>query len=251
MGIYRSVYRYKAVQKTDEPYRSRIKELAQMYPRFGYRRILILLKREGYSIGKNLVYRIYNEEMLQVRTKRRKKIVSKRRSSLPRAKRINKIWSMDFVHDELVSGEKFRMLTIVDNFSRESVKIEVGMRLKSKDVIRSLEYLKITRGLPEFITVDNGSEFTSKEMDQWAYENSVQLNFIRPGKPTENAFIESFNGRLRDECLNSNIFYTLTDAKEIIERWREDYNNWRPHSSLGNKTPREYNEFYRKLEIVE
>jgi putative transposase len=125
---------------------------------------------------------------------------------------------MDFVHDELVSGKKIRMLTIVDHFSRESVKIEVGHGLKSKEVIQSLSLLKLTRGLPEIITVDNGSEFSSKQMDQWAFENNVQLHFIRPGKPTENAYIESFNGRLRDECLNANIFYTLEDAKEIIEK---------------------------------
>ena len=198
------------------------------------------MQRQGYKIGKNKTYRIYKEEGLQVRTKRRKKTVSKRRLSLPRPKRINRIWSMDFVHDRLVNQRKIRMLTIVDHFSRESVAIEVGHGLKASDVIRCLSRLKITRGLPEIITVDNGSEFSGNEMDLWAYENGVELNFIRPGKPTENAYIESFNGRLRDECLNTNVFYNLEDAKEIIENWRQDYNNWRPQSALGNKTPREY-----------
>jgi len=132
------------------------------------------------------------------------------------------------------------MLTIVDHFSRESVAIEVGHGLRSKDVIRCLTRLKITRGLPKVIVVDNGSEFSGNEMDIWANENDVDLHFIRPGKPTENAYIESFNGRLRDECLNANVFYELTQAKRVIEEWREDYNNWRPHSSLGNLSPIEY-----------
>lgn len=132
---------------------------------------------------------------------------------------------MDFVHERFCSGRKFRMLTIVDHFNRESVAIEVNFQLKSKDVIRCLERLKYQRGLPEIITVDNGSEFTSNEMDLWAHENNVHLHFIRPGKPTENAYIESFNGRLRDKCLNANVFYDLTDAREQIENWREDYNN--------------------------
>lgn len=175
-----------------------------------------------------------------MRTKRRKKTVSRRRVSLPRPKTINRIWSMDFVHDELTSGERIRMLTIVDHFSRESVAIEVEKSLKAAEVITCLSRLKLTRGLPAIITVDNGSEFSGNEMDRWAHENNVQLHFIRPGKPVENAYIESFNGRIRDECLNANIFYNLKEAKEVIEKWRDEYNNWRPHSALGNLTPIEY-----------
>lgn len=247
----RASCRHQARDKQEWPLRSRIRELAQLHPRFGYKRITFLLMREGTRIGKDKVYRIYKEECLQVRTKKRKKIVSRRRVCLPRAKSLNRIWSMDFVHDELVAGEKIRMLTIVDHFSRESVSIEVEKYLKTSEVIRVLERLKVTRGLPRIISVDNGSEFTSSKMDLWAHENKVQLHFIRPGKPTENAYIESFNGRLRDECLNVNIFYTVDDAKEIIEKWREDYNNWRPHSSLGGKTPSEYSRYFRTLGIVD
>lgn len=147
---------------------------------------------------------------------------------------------MDFVHDELVGGRKIRMLTIVDNFSRESVAIEVAYGMKAIDVIAVLDRLKASRGLPRAILTDNGSEFSGSEMDRWAYENSVLLQFIKPGKPTENAYIESFNGRLRDECLNTHIFYTLEEAQEQIENWRIDYNDWRPHSSLGNLSPTEY-----------
>lgn len=198
------------------------------------------MRRQGHQIGKNKVYRIYREEGLQVRTKRRKKTVSRRRLSLPRPKAINRIWSMDFVHDELKGGRGFRLLTIVDHFSRESVAIEIGYSLRSSDVIRALSRLKVIRGLPRIITVDNGSEFSGNELDRWAHENGVQLHFIRPGKPTENAYIESFNGRLRDECLNTNIFYTIDEAKGVVEKWRQDYNDWRPHSGLGNETPTEY-----------
>jgi len=144
------------------------------------------------------------------------------------------------VHDNLSTGEKIRMLTIVDHFSRESVNIEVNFSLTAKDVIRVLERLKITRGIPKIISVDNGAEFSGNELDRWAHQNNLQLHFIRPGKPTENAYIESFNGRLRDECLNVNSFDNINDAKEIIEAWRNDYNNWRPHSGLGNLTPKEY-----------
>lgn len=201
---------------------------------------MIMLQRQGYKIGKNKTYRIYKEEGLQVRTKRRKKTVSKRRLLLPRPKSVNKIWSMDFVHDNLTTGQSIRMLTIVDHFSRESVAVDVDFSLKAQDVIRCLNRLKINRGLPKIISVDNGSEFSGNDLDLWAHENNVQIRFIRPGKPTENAYIESFNGRLRDECLNANIFYSIDDARKTIEAWREDYNNWRPHSSLGNLTPMEY-----------
>ena len=234
--------RYRSIRRDDSLYRVAIRDIAQSRPRFGYRRVLVLLRRQGYNIGKDKTYRIYTEEGLQVRTKRRKKVVSRRRISLPRPKSINKIWSMDFVHDNLTSGESIRLLTIVDHFSRESVAVEVGKSLKAAEVISCLSRLKITRGLPKIITVDNGSEFSGNEMDRWAHENQVELHFIRPGKPVENAYIESFNGRIRDECLNANIFYTLDDAKEIIEAWREEYNNWRPHSSLGNLSPVEYKE---------
>lgn len=234
----RGTFRYELKVKCDEPLRTAIKDIAQSRPRYGYKRIGTVLTRQGLKANHKKIYRIYKEEGLQVRTKiRRKKTTSRTRGKLPRARGLNKIWSMDFVHDNLANGRKIRMLTIVDHFSRESVAIEVGMGLQACDVIRCLSRIKLNRPLPQVISVDNGSEFSGKELDQWAFENQVKLHFIRPGKPTENAYIESFNGRLRDECLNANVFYTLDDAKEIIESWRIDYNNWRPHSSLGNQSP--------------
>ncbi len=248
LPISRTSKRYVPHVKNDEPFRSAIKDIAQTRPRYGYKRILVIMRRQGYKIGKNRTYRIYREEGLQVRTKKRKKTSAKLRVGLPRPKRINKIWSMDFVHDKLACQRKFRMLTIVDHFSRESVAIEVGKSLIAKDVIRCLSRLKITRGLPDYISVDNGAEFAGNELDRWAHENNVKLHFIRPGKPVENAYIESFNGRLRDECLNVNQFYSIEDANNLIQEWRDDYNNWRPHSSLGNKTPKEYMEGQQQIE---
>jgi len=147
---------------------------------------------------------------------------------------------MDFVHDRLHDGRSFRMLTVVDKLSRECLAIDADRRLRSEDVINTLERLKLFRGVPEVISVDNGSEFTSKALEQWAYINEVKLHFIHPGKPTENGHIESFNGRLRDEFLNTNIFLSMRDFREKSESWRMDYNNWRPHSSIGNLTPREF-----------
>jgi putative transposase len=147
---------------------------------------------------------------------------------------------MDFVSDELERGRRFRVLTVVDNFTRECPMLEAGVSITGKNVAAFLQTLLRTRGLPKAITVDNGSEFYSKALDGWAYRNHVQLDFIRPGKPTENAYIESFNGRLRDECLNYNIFFSLADAKEKLEAWRNDYNKKRPHSALGDLTPDEF-----------
>lgn len=238
--VQRSTVRYEAKPKMNEPHRSAILDIASTRPRFGHKRIVTMMRRQGFPIGKNKVYRIYKECGLQVRTKRRKKVAARERIPLPRPKTINRIWSMDFVHDQLVYGQKIRALTIVDHFSRESVAIEVGFGLRASDVIRVLDRLKSTRGLPKALLLDNGSGFSGKELARWAFENSVQLQFIRPGKPVENAYIESFNGRLRDECLNTNLFYTMEEAKTKIEDWRIDYNDWRPHSALGNRSPSEY-----------
>jgi putative transposase len=180
------------------------------------------------------------EERLQVRTKRRKKTAAIQRVTPEKPKGVNESWSMDFVADQLTNGARFRALTLVDNFSRECPFIEVGKSLQGERVVDVLEHLGETRGLPQTIIVDNGSEFVSKALDQWAFLKGVRLHFIRPGKPTENAYVESFNGSFRDECLNTHLFEDLSDAREKIEAWRVEYNEWRPHTSLGNLTPREY-----------
>jgi putative transposase len=199
-----------------------------------------LLKREGLVINHKRTERIYREEGLALRRKRRRKGAAGVRVVLPSADRPNQHWSMDFVSDSIVTGRRFRALTVVDDFSRECPAIEVDSSLGGRRVVGVLDRITEARGLPEVITVDNGPEFLGRALDEWAYRRGVKLNFIRPGKPIENAYVESFNGRLRDECLNTNWFINLKNAREIIEVWREDYNQVRPHSSLNNLTPAEY-----------
>ena len=186
--------------------------------------------------------RIYREEGLAIRLKKikRRRVVTELRIPPPIPRNLNEVWSMDFVHDQLADGRKIRTLTLVDKLSREALTIKVDWRLRSADVVEALEMVRLERGVPEVISVDNGSEFTSRVLDEWAYLRGVKLHFIRPGKPSENGHIESFNGRFRDECLNTHLFKSLADAQDKIEHWRNDYNNWRPHSSIGNLTPREF-----------
>jgi len=220
--------------------RRRLRELAEQRKRFGSPRLHILLKREGLVINHKRTERIYREEGLALRKKRRRKGAAGARVILPPPQRVNERWSMDFVADSIVTGRRFRALTIVDNYTRECPTIEVDTSLGGRRVVSVLDRLADIRGLPETITVDNGPEFAGKTLDEWAYRKSVKLNFIRPGKPIENAYIESFNGRLRDECLNTNWFISLKHAREVIEEWRKDYNEVRPHSSLKGATPKEY-----------
>lgn len=219
-----------------------MREIAQSRPRYGQIRIYVLLRREGFIVNHKRVRRIYREENLFVRTspKRKRRVVTQLRVPPPTPTNLNQVWTMDFVHDQLADGRKIRMLTLVDKLSRECLKISVDYKLKSQQVVEALNEIKTERGVPEIICVDNGSEFTSLTLDQWAYFNGVKIHFIRPGKPVENGHIESFNGRFRDECLNTHLFTSINHAQEEIERWRVDYNNWRPHTSIGNLTPREF-----------
>jgi putative transposase len=228
----------------------RLKDLAAVRVRYGYRRLHVLLQREGWTINHKRVYRLYKQEGLSLRLKTKKKRASAGRVPLPAPSAPMQCWSMDFVADRLADGRQIRMLTLVDNFSRVSPAIEVDFSLTGGRVVEVLERLKGTCGLPKVIKVDNGSEFISKAMDEWAYRNGVKLEFSRPGKPTDNAFIESFNGRLRQECLQQNWFISLDDAKHIVEDWREDYNQQRPHSSLEQQTPSEFVAHWQQTRIV-
>ena len=240
--LSRSVFQYQSVKSADSALCARINEIAKTRIRFGYRRIHILLQREGWLVNHKKVHRIYCEEGLNLRSKRpRRRVSAAHRMERPELHQSDQVWSMDFVADSLFDGKKIRGLTIVDNFSRECLAIAVGQRLRGPDVVETLDKIKSEDNrCPERIQVDNGSEFISKEMDKWAYENKVVLDFSRPGKPTNNPFIESFNGSFRDECLNTNWFLSLEDAKEKIEQWRIDYNEFRPHSSIGNVPPNEF-----------
>lgn len=218
-----------------------IKDIALARTRYGYRRIHTLLQREGWTVNHKRVYRLYSEQNLQMRNKIPKRRVQiKLRKDKPVIAAKNDCWSMDFVSDSLFSGKKIRVLTIVDNFTRESPAIELDHCLKGSDVVRTLEQAVKRHGKPKVIKVDNGPEFISKELDLWAYSNQVTLDFSRPGKPTDNAFIESFNSRFRQECLNQHWFLNLEDAKDKIYSWWLEYNSHRPHSSLGYKTPQEF-----------
>ena len=209
--------------------------------RYGYKRIYVLLRRERWIVNHKRVYRLYCEEGLNLRAKRPKRRVSAaHRERRPPAAAVNESRSMDFVTDSLFNGRRFRCLTVVDNYSRECLAIEVGQHIKGEDVVRVMNRIRAEHGAPRSIHVDNGPEFISKELDKWAYLNGVELDFSRPGKPVDNAYIESFNGSFRDECLNVNWFLSIEDARDKIEAWRRDYNEWRPHSSLDNLSPRQY-----------
>jgi putative transposase len=239
--VVRGTCRYQAVSRTEnEQLRQRVRELAMVRRRFGYRRLHAMLRREGCEVNHKRVYRIYAEEQLWVRKRGRKRRVAMPRTAMLAPKAINEVWSMDFVSDALAAGRRFRTLNIVDDFSREAAAIEVDTSLSGVRVTRVLDRLKIERGLPLHIRSDNGPEFISKAVEQWAYENGVEWHFIEPGKPIENAYVESFNGKFRDECLNENWFTSLADARQKIEQWRQDYNQARPHSALDYRTPSEF-----------
>jgi putative transposase len=238
--IARSSCRYRSCRRPDEEVRSRLRDLAAKRPRFGYRRLHVLLGREGYAMNHKRLYRLYRHEGLMVRRRKRKRIAVTARQPMPVPASPNERWSMDFMRDTLDSGRPFRTFNVVDEFSRECLAIEVDTSLPGPRVVRVLDRIAANRGLPKMILIDNGAEFTSKVFDTWAYRLRVQLHFINPGKPNETPFIESFNGKFRDECLNEHWFTGLNDARFTIECWRQDYNQVRPHSSLGDKTPEQY-----------
>jgi putative transposase len=229
--------RYCSRRLDDALLRGRLKELAQERPRFGYRRLGVLLRREGHLVNLKRVLRLYREEGLKLRAKKRKRVASTQRVQPEATSGINQRWSMDFMSDTLSCGRRFRSLNIVDCHSREALCSEVDTSLTGQRVVRVLQRLGETRGLPQTIQVDNGPEFTGRDLDEWAFRNRVKLLFIEPGKPVQNAVIESFNGKMRDECLNQEWFCGLDEARDSIERWREDYNQFRPHSALDNLAP--------------
>ena len=219
----------------------RIRDLAKTRLRYGYFRIYILLRREGWMVNHKRVYRLYREDGLSLRLKRpRRHVSAANRERQPAATAPNELWSMDFVSDALFDGRRLRALTIVDAFTREALAIEVGQGIKGEQVVAAVAQLALGRGVPRTIRVHNWPEVVSKVLDRWAYENGVTLDFSRPGKPTDNAFVESFNGRLRDECLNAHWFLSLGDARSKIEAWRHQYNESRPHTALGWLTLQEF-----------
>ena len=250
VGISRSLYGYRSRRPACLGLRERICELAGEKRRYGYRRIHVLLRREGWQINRKRTYRLYREAGLTVRRRKRKRIGLFERKPLPKPSAVNRSWSMDFVADTLCDGRKLRCLAIVDDYSRECLVLEIDTSITGRRVAAVLERLADLRGLPLSITVDHGPEFEGQVLDAWAYHSGVRLNFIRPGKPVENAYIESFNGRFRDECLNEHWFLTMAHARRVIEAWRIEYNTERPHSSLGDLAPEQFarNGLARKTE---
>jgi putative transposase len=236
-GWNRSSLQYQPCPKNDVPVRNRLKELAAQHPRWGCPMLHDVLRTEGAVINHKRTERIYREEQLSLRRKHRKKLPAALRVPLPPATRPNERWSMDFIHDQLANGRRFRTLTIVDDFTRQCPALWTDHSFGGHGVVAVLEQLAKTQGLPQAITLDNGPEFAGKILHDWAQQHGVKLNFTAPGKPTQNAFIESFNGKFRNECLNEHWFTSLNEARLLIERWRQEYNQIRPHSSLGRIPP--------------
>ena len=241
VGIGRSSARYRTRRSGDQELRERLREMAGERRRFGYRRLHVMLRREGEVVNHKRVYRLYREEGLSVRKRGRKRVSREARLPLETPVRPNQLWCLDFMQDALWWARRFRLLTVVDVYTRESLAIEVDTSIAGVRVARVLDRVIGERGAqPDEIVMDNGPELTSRALDQWAYERGVRLHFIEPGKPQQNGYIESFNGKLRDECLNEHWFLTLAHARQTIEDWRNDYNQRRPHSALGNRTPLEF-----------
>lgn len=240
IGIGRASHRYDAPTGGDDPLREQLVDLAAKWRRFGYRGLHRLLRRSGAAINHKRVYRLYRELGLQVRRRRRKRLKRPLRGPITLPMNRNERWAMDFVHDGLVDGRRIRALTIVDVCTREAPWIEVATSIPGDRVVRVLDRLAEVHGLPRRITCDNGPEFISIALATWAEARGVEIDFIDPGKPVQNCFAESFNGTFRDECLNEHWFTSLSDAQTKIEAWRTRYNEERPHSSLGGRTPQEF-----------
>jgi putative transposase len=250
VGIGRSTLRYRSRPRPEEEsLRRRLRELAAQRPRFGYRRLHVLLRREGVIINHKRIERLYREEGLAVRRRRRKRVARDGRGRAAVPERPNQQWGIDFVSDALAWGRRIRLFTVVDVFTREVLAIEVDTSLPGGRVVRVLEQLVLERGAPDEIVLDNGPELAGKAVDQWAYERGVWRRFIEPGKPVQNAFVESFQGRLRDECLDRHWFVGLNDARHTIEAWRQDYNQSRPHSALGYRPPEEFRQAFEAAAI--
>ena len=241
LALDRQTLRYRRRRHEDEALRTRTREIAEQKRRYGCPRIYVCLRREGWRVNHKKVKRIYyRDEGLSLRWRRRKKAAAVPRMALPRPTRPGLCYAMEFVHDRLVTGRRFKCLTMTDLCSKEVPVIEVDVSIGGARVCRILDRLFLTRPLPEALILDNGPEFAGTALDAWAVQHGVHLHFIQPGKPVQNAFIESFNGKFRDECLNEHWFLTLREAQRVIEAWRREYNEERPHSAIENLTPMEF-----------
>lgn len=240
LGIERALVRYRFTRPLDVALRERLRSLASERRRFGYRRLAILLKREGFACNIKKVHRLYREEQLMVKRRKGRKKATGTRQPLPKPDSINQVWSLDFVSDALADGRRFRVLGIMDQCSREALVITADTSMPGLRVVRELDALVRRRGKPNVIVSDNGTELTSRALLIWAAEQNIGWHYITPGKPQQNGYTESLNGKLRDECLNEHWFTTLHEAREILADWQLDYNTVRPHSALNYLTPAEF-----------
>lgn len=250
LAFDRSVGRYERKLKNDEQLKSKIISIAHERKRFGYRRIHIMLQREGYKANHKKVYRLYKEAGLKVRHRGGRKRALGSRVVLQSLEKANQRWSLDFVSDSLADGRRIRILTVVDDYTRESLKMVVDTSINGVRVARELSELIEQRGRPECILSDNGTEFTSHAILRWSSSHQIAWKYIQPGKPMQNGYIESFNGKLRDECLNENWFLNIWQAREIVENWRRDYNRNRPHTSLGGLSPEQFVATLKTQELI-
>jgi len=239
IGLERSSYYYQARPANDERLRKALRRLAFRHRRWGYQTLTELLRREGFTDNHKRIYRVYREESLQIRSRRRKRVARWRGERLEAPRGPNQVWAMDFMSDQLADGRRLRALPIIDVYTRECLAIEVDTSLTGERVARTLNRLQ-GRGWPQKIVVDNGPEFRGRVLDRWAYQTGVKLHFIEPGKPMQNGFVEGFNSTFRDQCLNEHWFTSIAEARETIEQWRQTYNTIKPHSSLGRRTPVEF-----------
>ena len=246
VDLNRSVGRYATKRIQDKETCEKIKSVAMERPRFGYRRIHVVLRKNGLRINHKRLFRLYKEMGLKVRKRGSRKRALGPRISKVKAIRINQVWSLDFMSDRLVDGRKIRLLNIIDEFTRESLKMVVDTSLSGGRVARELDELVKSRGKPGQVISDNGTEFTSLAILKWSEEEKIGWHYIQPGKPMQNGVIESFNGRVRDEFLNQHVFLNLKEAKELAARWREDYNERRPHTSLNGLSPNEFKKAYEE-----
>ncbi len=237
LGSARSSMRYRSVRPHQEALRSRIREIATVRVRYGYRRVHVLLRREGWPVNHKRVYRVYTALGLNIRRRAKKRLPARVKQQLFQPTAPNEVWSLDFMHDSLWNGRTFRLLNVIDDFNRQVLRIETDTSLPALRVIRVLEQLKESRGLPEMIRVDNGPEFISHKLDAWCKDHKITLAYIQPGKPTQNAYVERLNGSIRRELLNAYVFRTLDEVRERVVTWQHDYNHDRPHKSFGYRTP--------------
>jgi putative transposase len=241
LEVARSSVRYIGRRPPQTALRRRLREIAEVRLHYGYRRMHVLLRREGWTVNHKRVYRLYRDEGLGLRRKRpKRRRAAMARTPRPAVHRPNERWTMDFMSDALANGQKLRVLTVLDAYTRECLALDAAVHFGGQDVARVLTEIGRSRGLPTVINCDNGTEFTSRTVDHWAWANQVRLDFSRPGKPTDNAMIEAFNASVRRECLSEHYFSTVAEAQVVLRTYRADYNNHRPHSSLGQQTPAEF-----------